>query len=111
MSNINNTTGCWEWKTKQGAYPTYDINGKNIRVHRLVLEAKFDGIPLGSQHAHHVCANTMCVNPDHLQPVTHRENVAEMMARQSLLARIRDLEQRLEEVAPGDPLLSVIELR
>jgi hypothetical protein len=57
-----------------------------------------------------MCANSACVNPDHLQPVTHRENVAEMMARQSLLARIRELEARLAEVAPGDPLLDVIDV-
>lgn len=23
----------------------------------------------------HLCRNTMCVNPDHLEPVTHRENL------------------------------------
>ena len=76
-------------------------------MHRAVLEAK-EGAILGSQAAHHKCANSHCVNPDHLQPVTHRENAAEMMARKSLTARIRELEVALGEVAPGHELLKVI---
>ena len=110
MSVIDDTTGCWVWGSLKNSYPDFDVDGKTVRVHRLVFEAKFDGRSLGSQHAHHMCANSACVNPDHLQPVTHRENVAEMMARQSLLARIRELEARLAEVAPGDPLLDVIDV-
>jgi heme oxygenase len=66
------------------------------------------GASLGSQAAHHACANTTCVNPDHLQPVTHRENIAEMMARKAYVARIRELEAALTEIQPSHPLLSVI---
>jgi hypothetical protein len=106
-------TGCWEWlstsRAKKGgkSYPTTPWSGEP--VHRLVLEAKH-GKPLGSQHAHHICANTMCVNPDHLQPVTHRENAAEMLARHSYLKRIRDLEHALAQANPNHPLLNHIEV-
>jgi hypothetical protein len=48
------------------------------------------------------------VNPDHLQPVTHRENVAEMLTRKSYLNRIEELEARLRELSPNDALLDVI---
>lgn len=99
---------CWRWTGRiRDGYPYVSIAGKWFYVHRLSLMAKH-GADLGSQHAHHICANTQCVNPDHLQPVTHRENVAEMLARQSYLARIRELEAALSEFAPGHPLLAVV---
>ena len=106
--------GCWVWQGSQkfkkgGAYPVLTISNKTLQLHRVVLELKH-GKPLGSQHAHHMCANNRCVNPDHLQPVTHRENMAEMLARQSFLARIRELEDRVRELCPDDPLLNVIEV-
>ena len=103
------SSGCWVWQgrvTKDG-YSVTRMGDKTIFVYRAVLEAK-EGAILGSQAAHHKCANSHCVNPDHLQPVTHRENAAEMMARKSLTARIRELEVALGEVAPGHELLKVI---
>lgn len=101
--------GCWEWQGKvaKDGYSVTRMGDKTIFVHRAVLEAK-EGAPLGSQAAHHKCANSHCVNPDHLQPVTHRDNSAEMLARKSLTARIRELEVALGEVAPGHELLKVI---
>jgi len=88
------------------------IDGRKwgVQIHRAVVEASY-GRPLGSQHAHHKCANRRCVNPDHLQPVTHRENAAEMLARQSLLSRIAELEEALRETSPHHPLLAHIPVR
>lgn len=99
---------CWAWtgSTSDG-YPVLNYRGKSIGIHRAVIEAKL-GKTLGSQAAHHTCANTICVNPDHLQPVTHRDNVAEMLARQSYLARIADLESALAALESTHPLLHVI---
>jgi hypothetical protein len=101
-------TGCWLWPTLNSK--GYPVTSGSRRLHRSVIECKY-GASLGSQHAHHKCANTACVNPKHLQPVTHRENIAEMMERQSLLSRIEELEQRLSQIAPNDPLLMVIPCR
>jgi hypothetical protein len=112
------TNGCWIWQGQitasrngkgTGRYPIIGIGKSNVMVHRLVLEAKH-GRLLGSQHAHHACAVTRCVNPDHLQPVTHRENIAEMLARQSYLAYIEELRQALAELHPDHPLLHRIEV-
>lgn len=105
----SDTSGdCWVWPRLREGYPILRLaRRREVPLHRIVLEMKH-GAPLGSQHAHHVCANTACVNPEHLQPVTHRENVAEMLARQSYLARIRELESALADLAPDHPLLGVI---
>ena len=98
--------GCWEWqrqRTKDG-YPVVKMAQRTHQVHRLVLEAK-ERAPLGSQQSHHICANSICVNPDHLQPATYAENIAEMKARNSYIARITELEQALAEIQPEHPVL------
>lgn len=105
------STGCRLWKGKPDTkgYPKVRFD-KTIALHRLVLEALI-GKPLGSQQSHHTCANAMCVNPDHLQPVTHVENLAEMKARRSYQLRIRELEAALAQHDPNHPLLGVIDVR
>jgi len=107
-------SGCWEWQRRlSDGYPQIrlNINGKqvNAQVHRLSLEARH-GRALGKQAAHHMCANTRCANPEHLQPVTHRENTAEMLERNYYIARIKELEAALDHVAPGHELLTHISL-
>ena len=48
------------------------------------------------QVVHHRCATSACVNPDHLQLVTQRENVAEMLSRRELETTIRLLREQVE---------------
>lgn len=103
-------TGCWEWNGRSsGGYPLIRIGKRHVQVHRLALEAKHQA-PLGSQAAHHMCANSRCVNPEHLQPVTHRDNVAEMLARRAYLSRIAELEHALRQLQPEHPLLGHVEV-
>jgi len=98
--------GCWEWQRTYhySGYAKVIIGKKWHQVHRLTLEAHL-GKPLGKQAAHHACANSFCVNPEHLQPVTTRDNTAEMMARTYMESRIRDLEFALALHDPNHPLL------
>ena len=104
-------SGCWEWpKLDTTGYPRAIIGDRHIAVHRLSLEAKHEA-PLGSQAAHHICANAKCVNPDHLQPVTHRDNVAEMLARHSYLNRIAELEEAIKELAPNHEVLNRVPVK
>ena len=100
--------GCWVWpKLHKDKYPMTRVAGGPL--HRAVVEVKH-GKPLGSQPVHHICANTACVNPDHLQPVTHAENIAEMMARKAYMERIEELEQALAAVMPEHPVLNRVPL-
>ena len=103
--------GCWEWqKVDKAGYPRLAVGDKDVRMHRLVLETKYEA-PLGEQVAHHKCANTRCVNPEHLQPVTHRDNVAEMLARHSYLDRIAELEEAIRELAPNHEVLNRVPIK
>lgn len=105
------SSGCWEWQgITKGGYPVARIGSRDVAVHRAALEASM-GAPLGKQAAHHRCANSRCVNPAHLQPVTHAENAAEMLARTYLVSRVRDLESALSSLAPGHPLLTEVGIK
>ncbi|WP_369010576.1 HNH endonuclease signature motif containing protein, partial [Bacillus cereus] len=45
-----------------------------MRAHRYVYENLSGPIPEGME-LDHLCRNPPCVNPDHLDPVTHEENM------------------------------------
>lgn len=66
---------CWEWTgPRNGQYGQLSYENGNIRAHRAAYELFVGPIPDGLS-LDHLCRNTMCVNPSHLEPVTHRENV------------------------------------
>ena len=67
---------CHEWNghvTKNGYGLTY-CNKKTCYVHRLVYEYYFGSIPTGFQ-IDHLCKNRKCMNPNHLEAVTQKENI------------------------------------
>ena len=68
--------GCWLWmgKTRQG-YGRVCIDGRERAAHRVAFETVRGLIPIGKE-LDHVCRIRCCVNPWHLDPVTHRENLA-----------------------------------
>ena len=63
---------CWEW-TRGKTAAGYGRIG-NQYTHRLVWEFLVGPIPDGLE-MDHLCRNVGCVNPDHLEPVTHAENM------------------------------------
>jgi len=75
-SKVNKSAGCWLWtggKSGHG-YGRFRLTGKLQSPHRLTyMEAK-GPIP-GGLTIDHLCRNTLCVNPDHLEAVTMKENV------------------------------------
>lgn len=77
---VNRAPGnaCWEWTgaTRKG-YGTFQSTqwGKTIHrlAHRHAYELLVGPIPEGLT-IDHLCRNTLCVNPAHLEPVTGEEN-------------------------------------
>ena len=73
--------GCWNWtgpKTNGGYGHTRGV-GENLThsvFYRLIVGDVPDGLDLD-----HLCRNPSCVNPSHLEAVTHRENCARGIAR------------------------------
>ena len=68
------TESCWLWTGKKDyGYGRVGMNGVSYRAHRLIYETIKGPIPEGMV-IDHLCRNHSCVNPDHLEPVTAREN-------------------------------------
>lgn len=69
--------GCWQWlgATDRHGYGNCkpDSRIKTKLAHRLAYEWTKGPIPNG-MCLDHLCRNRLCVNPDHLEPVTSREN-------------------------------------
>lgn len=74
---INADTGCWEWQKAIRECNGYGIcarNGKTDYAHRFSYETFVGPIPEGLE-LDHLCRNRKCVNPYHLEPVTHTVNM------------------------------------
>src|SRR5665647_2266757 len=73
-------SGCIEWVagTNGVGYGLIHLGpedgSRKVYAHRWSYEHHFGPVPDGL-HLDHLCRNTICVNPEHLEPVTQRENV------------------------------------
>lgn len=74
--NVNPDTGCWEWAMGRwrGGYGQIRREGKNWQAHRWVYHSLIGPLTEGLV-LDHLCRVTHCVNPDHLEEVTHAENI------------------------------------
>lgn len=72
-------TGCIEWTgpvNGDGYARIYDYRARRyVPIHRLAYEERVGPIPDGLT-IDHLCRNTRCSNPGHLEPVTIQENLA-----------------------------------
>lgn len=68
---------CWPWEGAKNAkgYGRVYVAGRRWYAHRMTYTAFVGPIPVGLE-LDHLCRNPSCVNPDHLEPVTHAENGA-----------------------------------
>lgn len=69
-------TPCWEWEGRVAAvgYGRVKADGEWQYAHRVSYEVFIGPIPEGLV-IDHLCRNTTCVNPLHLEPVEQGENV------------------------------------
>jgi hypothetical protein len=90
---LDKTGDCWLWTgdTWKG-YGKTAYKGKKWMAHRLSYTFYVEEID-PTTVIHHKCANRTCCNPDHLQAVSHIDNVAEMMGRTAYKKEIKQLKQ------------------
>lgn len=81
-------SGCWLWmgSCNEKGYGLIGWNGKTAKAHILAYRALVGEVDSGLELDHR-CRQRCCVNPAHLAPVTHRENVRRGRAGASLRER------------------------
>lgn len=75
-AKVDKTGGCWLWTGTQGSngYGNFqDRTQKRGPAHRWAYEFAVGPIAEGLV-LDHLCRNPACVRPDHLEPVTYKEN-------------------------------------
>lgn len=87
-SKVDTTGGafaCWLWLGSRSGgrhglvsskrkYGDFKVGGRNVRAHRYAYGLLVGPIPDGLT-LDHLCRNTACVNPIHLEPVSGLENI------------------------------------
>lgn len=76
-AKVNKTDTCWLWTggLQTAGYGHVWLDGRSQLAHRASYLASGRSIPDGMQ-LDHKCRVRTCVRPDHLEPVTSRENSA-----------------------------------
>jgi hypothetical protein len=90
--------GCWKWLKclSPEGYGRY-LKGKgNQYSHRVYYEKAHGPIPKGMD-LDHLCRNPFCVNPDHLEPVSHKENVRRGKATRLNARMVAEMKRRRSE--------------
>ncbi len=73
---VKNEKGCWLWtgaKEKRG-YGKFTVGKVTMMAHRFAYHACFGSIP-DHLTCDHLCRNPSCVNPNHIELVSMRENL------------------------------------
>lgn len=81
---VRKTSTCWNWIGDKGpgGYGNFSINGREKKSHRVSYEWNIGKIPPGMEIDHR-CHNRACVNPEHLRPVTRKQNMENLSGTRS----------------------------
>lgn len=98
-----NDNECWAWTAGtadhgNARYGQFHIAGRTVSAHRAAYTLLVGMIPDGLQ-IDHLCRNTLCVNPAHLEAVTQRENIL-----RAIRPRHVGAERRSAPAATSSPL-------
>ena len=76
--------GCWEWTGWRNTanYGYLSVDGRDQCAHRVLFELVVGRPIIDGLELDHLCVNPPCVNPAHLEEVTHAENQRRIRDRQ-----------------------------
>jgi hypothetical protein len=75
---VDKTETCWLWtaaKFKKDGYGMFYVKNNKIIASHIWSWTTLNGPVPDGLELDHLCRVRHCVNPDHLEPVTHHENV------------------------------------
>lgn len=97
ISDADDHSGCWIWRgiITPGGYGQF--NPKNAKrshpAHQFAMYDVGRPPPFPEYEIDHLCGNRPCVNPDHLEWVTHQQNIARGHQRRRLTEGALKLEK------------------
>lgn len=72
-------SGCWLWigRMNYAGYGRSQRDGRDVLTHRVTFESAYGSLPLfgSGLELDHKCRTRSCCNPEHLELVTHAENI------------------------------------
>lgn len=73
---VVSNAGCWEWQgeTNRSGHGRISWKGTRRSIYRVTYELAGGVVPDGYE-MDHLCRNPRCCNPQHVEPVTHAENM------------------------------------
>lgn len=77
FAKVDKTEDHWMWKgalASEGRYGAFYWQGRSQPAHVAAYEMFVAPVPAGLD-IDHLCRVTLCVRPEHLEPVPHRENI------------------------------------
>lgn len=112
QTNKFEDNGCWVWtgrvSGRKNGYPQISVGGKQTMVHRIVFEELIRLLKPG-ETIDHLCRNSHCINPDHLEAISLRDNVKRMHAYRSLQKEIEKLQKFIYSIGYNPITLLKIE--
>ena len=100
---VDKGPNCWEWLGPRNAYGYGHFSaGRDVfRAPRVAYTLASGPIPEGLE-LDHLCRNRICVNPSHLEVVTHRTNDQRSPLMGMALKRLNGIKQRCPNGHPYD---------
>lgn len=81
-------SGCWVWKGYiRDGYGIFNYKGKKMQAHRFMYQLMLDKELSKYIQLDHLCKNRACVNPDHVEEVSGKENTLRGMGPTAINAR------------------------
>jgi len=92
---------CWPWLGARGTrgYGTFESKeiGQTHRAHRIAWLLTYQGPIMPRDEFRHSCDNTSCVNPGHLTPGSHAQNMRDMVMRRRIPSGVDHFKAKLNE--------------